>query len=122
MAEVRGMIEHDMVDKYISYSFYNTDIQWVDSFLLVRRFDFVVWLLSSLTTDICSGPAFPVGGLVIKLQLTYSVPPCISPSPYLIGHVLFLCESEFKKIENLRFSFKFFQLHNKEATKAGCLP
>jgi len=122
VTDTRWVIEQDMIGKYVSHSFYNSDIQSVDSFPPVRRLDFIVWWHSSLTTEICSGPAFPVGGLIIKLQLTYNVPSCISPSPHLLGHVIFRCGSEFKKIENLRFSYKFFQLHNKEATMAGCLP
>jgi len=122
VTNTRWVIEQDMIGKYVSHSFYNSDIQSIDSFLFVRRFVFIVLWQCSLMTDICSDPASPVGGLIIKLQLTYNVPPCISPSPYLIGHVLFLCGSEFKKIENLRFSYKIFQLHNKEATMAGCLP
>ena len=67
VTDTRWVIEHDMVDKYISYSFYNSDIQSVDSFPLVRRFDFVVLRQCSLMTEICSDPPSHVGGLIIKL-------------------------------------------------------
>ena len=106
MTDTRWVIEHGMVCKYVSHSFYNSDIQSVDSFPLVWRFDFAVWRHSSLMTEICSDPGLPVGGFVIKLQLTYNVPSCISGSQHLLGHVLFLCENKIRKIENLRFSFQ----------------
>ena len=67
MTDTRWVIWHDMVDKYINYSFYNNEIHSVGSFFLVRRFNFVVLWQCNFTTDFGSSPPSHVEGLIIKL-------------------------------------------------------